>query len=70
MTKLPDITRIVAIEHAGETIKLEVHVHLSREEIERIVTPAVLKSLSRQFRKQARSLARCKPAPTESEHPA
>lgn len=47
-----DITRIVAIEHKGEKIQLEIHVHLSQEEIERVVTPAVLKSLSRQLRMQ------------------
>lgn len=45
-----DITRTVAIEHKGEKISIEVHVHLTPEEIERIGTPAVLKSLSRQLR--------------------
>lgn len=45
-----EITRVVAIEHAGEKIHVTVHVYLTQEEIERIVMPAVLKSLSRQLR--------------------
>jgi hypothetical protein len=44
-----EIMRLVAIEHKDEKIQLEVHIHLSQEEIERIVAPAVLKSLSKQF---------------------
>lgn len=48
-----EITRTVAIEHNGEKINIEVHVHLTQEEIDRIVTPAVLKSLSRQLRQSA-----------------
>lgn len=47
----PEITRTVAIEHAGEKIQIEVHVHLTQEEIDRIVLPAVLRSLSRQARR-------------------
>lgn len=43
-----EITRTVAIEHAGEKIQIEVHVTLTREEIERVVTPAVLRSLNAQ----------------------
>jgi hypothetical protein len=52
MAELNEITRTVVIERAGEIISIEVHVHLTAEEIERIVTPAVLKSLSRQLRMQ------------------
>lgn len=43
------ITRTVAIEHAGEKIHVTVHVVLTQAEIDRIVTPAVLKSLSGQL---------------------
>lgn len=37
----PEITRTVGIEHAGEKISIEVHVHLSKEEIERVICPVV-----------------------------
>lgn len=53
MTKLPEITRVVPIEHAGETINLEVHIHLSREEIRTILAPAVLDALGAQARPSA-----------------
>jgi hypothetical protein len=53
MAKLPDIMRVVAIEHKGEKIQLEIHIHLSQEEIERIVAPAVFESLGKQLRMQA-----------------
>lgn len=53
MTNPNEIARVVEIEHAGETLYVQVHVHLSQEEIERIVAPAVLKSLSRQMNRRA-----------------
>lgn len=49
----PEITRVVAIEHAGETINLEVHIHLSREEIRTILVPALVDALGTQVRQRA-----------------
>lgn len=40
-----EITRTVAIEHAGEKISVEVHIHLSQEEIHRVLIPALLKEM-------------------------
>lgn len=45
-----EITRVVEIEHKGEMIQVQVHVHLSQEEIERVICPAVDQWLAKQMR--------------------
>jgi len=50
MAKLPEVLRVVAIEHTGETLKLEVHIHLSQDEIRTILMPAVLDALALHMR--------------------
>lgn len=51
MSKEPEITRTVAVEHAGEKIQIEVHVHLSQEEIRNILVPAVMDAIGAQLRR-------------------
>lgn len=45
----PDITRTVAIEHAGEKIHIEVHIHLSQEE-RRQLAQVVIAEISKRVR--------------------
>lgn len=53
MSNQPEITRTVAIEHAGEKIIIEVHVHLTPEEIRRVLVPAVSAELAQQMRRSS-----------------
>lgn len=54
-TNQPDITRTVAIEHAGEKIHIEVHVHLSQKE-RRQLAQVVMAEMCKQLRIQSRPL--------------
>jgi hypothetical protein len=51
MAKLPDIMRVVAVEHKGEKIQFEIHIHLSQEEIRNILVPAVVDAIGAQARR-------------------
>lgn len=51
----PNITRTVAIEHAGEKIQIEVHIHLSKEE-RRQLAQVVMAEMVKQLRMQSRPL--------------
>lgn len=57
MNEQPEITRAVAIEHAGEKIHITVHVHLTPEEIHRVLVPAVSAELAHQMRCSSRVVA-------------
>lgn len=54
-TNQPDTTRTVAIEHAGEKIHIEVHIHLSKEE-RRQLAQVVMAEMVKQLRMQSRPL--------------
>lgn len=45
MAKLPDLLRVVEIEHQGETIRLEVHIQLTPQEIQRVLVSAEFQAL-------------------------
>ncbi len=49
VAKLPDMLRVVAIEHQGETIHVELHISLTPEE-RRALVQATLDELARQTR--------------------
>jgi len=56
-----EINRTVAIEHEGKLISVEVHIHLSQEEIERIVVPATMKGIANYLRAHGGSVIRENP---------